>query len=477
MDIKQKVKSGLGWSAGAKFLGQMLTWSMTLIVMRLLTPGDYGLMAMASFFISFITMLSQLGLGAALIQRPELDERTLRQVSGLLLVINFGCFLLLFLVAPLIAKFFEEQRIIPVLRFLSLQFIIMSFSIIPQSLLDRNMDFRRRSTADFVSAIAGGLISLLLALNGFGVWSLVWGSLGVMVCRTVVLNFFSPFLKMPICSMRGIAQTISFGGLVTINRILWFFFAKADIFIIGKLLGQKLLGFYSVAMEMASLPMEKISPIMTQVALPAFSSIQANRQRAASHFLKAIRILSFISFPALWGISSISGELVAILLGDKWQQAAAPFQLLALVVPIRMIASIGTTAVTALGRPDICFFNGVLSAVAMSISILVGVHWKLIGVSLAWVIVFPLTFVCFLLQVRSVLEVSLKDVLTAVAKPALSAFIMYITVVMLKMFIQTNVKSIAALVCLVIDGILVYGVMILILDRHRYREALNFMRA
>jgi O-antigen/teichoic acid export membrane protein len=476
MDLRKKVLTGLGWSAGARFLGQLITWAITIIVMRLLTPGDYGLMAMAGVFIFFLTLLNELGLGAALIQRQEIDETTLRQTFGMLWVINFSLFLILLLIAPLIGSFFHEQRVVPIIRLLSIQFIMMPFAIIPQSLLTREMNFKGISIIDFVSAIAGSLITLILALSGFGVWSLVWGSMAVVVSRTIGLNVISSYLHIPIFSFKGMAQTITFGGYVTISRILWGFYTQADTFIIGKLLGKELLGFYSVGMTIATLPMEKVSGIINQVAFPAFSRIQNDSQKASSHFLKAVRVMSFLAFPVLWGMSSIAPELVAVLLGDKWKLAVLPFQLLSLVIPIRMISNLMSPAVMGLGRPDIEFFNLLFASVVIPIGILIGVHWGLLGVSLAWVILYPLVFLRYVSRVVRVLEIRMVDVFLAMARPVLGAFIMYAAVMGIRAVLGTDAEGIWYLVLLIICGAMVYGGMIVTLHRDGFREVWELTR-
>ena len=476
MDLRQKVILGLRWSAGARFLSQLLTWTITIIVMRLLTPEDYGLMAMAGIFVGYLAMLNELGLGAAVIQTHDLDETSLRAVFAFLLIISFSLFLFLFLVAPFIAAFFNEQRVVPIIRVLSTQFIVTSFAIIPQSLLQREMYFKKTSIVDFASAMAGSVTTLMLALNGWGVWSLVWGTMAINVCRTAGLNFFSPYLRVPRLSFKGMGQILSFGGYVTINRTLWFFFTQVDILIVGKLLGKELLGVYSVAMNLASLPMEKVSGLINQVAFSAFSRIQTDHQKVGSYFLKEVRVMSFFAFPVLWGISSIAPELVASLLGDKWHLSTVPLQLLCVVIPIRMIANLMNPAVMAIGRPDISFFNILSASVAIPIGIMIGVHWGLLGVCLAWVIVFPLVFLYNLSRVVTVLRIRLLDVLSTMARPALAASTMYASIMAFKMLFGTNVESIVNLVLLIIGGAMVYGGMVITFHRHGCREVLGLIR-
>ncbi len=476
MDLREKVLSGLCWSAGVRFMGQLITWAITIIVMRLLTPEDYGLMAMAGVFISFLALLNELGLGAAMIQKQKVDETSLRQTFGLLLISNSCLFLLLLLIAPLIGYFFHEERVVAIIRLLSAQFIMMPFGIIPQSLLAREMNFKKISVVEFVSAIAGSLITLMLALNGFGVWSLVWGSMTIILLRTVGLNFVCPYLHGPRFSLKGMRHTISFGSYVTLVRALWFFFLQADVFIVGRIMGKELLGFYSVAMNLATLPMQKVSGIINQVAFPAFSSIQAEPLRVASHSLKAVRIMSFFAFPLLWGISCIAPEIVSVVLGNKWHQAIVPLQLVSLIVPFRMIINLLDPAVMGLGRPDVTFSIVLFNSIVMPLAILIGTRWGLLGVSLAWVLVFPPVLLRNLYRLVSVLEIELSDVLSAMARPLLATSIMYAAVMGMKMVLGPGTESINHLLLLIITGVIVYGGMIVYLCKEVFREVLGLIR-
>ena len=476
MDLKKKVITGFCWSAGGRFLSQLITWAITLIVIRLLTPADYGLMAMAGIFTGFLALLNELGLGAALVQGEDFEKHFLRKVFGLVFTVNFFLFMLLLFAAPLIASFFKEQRITPIIRVLSFQFIMMGLSTIPQSLLMRAMNFKKISVVDFVSGIVGSLTTLILALMKGGVWSLVWGSLASNFVRTIGLNLIQPSVRFPRFSFNGMRQIMSFGGYVTIGRILWYFYNQADIFIIGKLLGKDVLGFYSIGMELASLPMDKISGILNQIAFPAFSSIKKDPEKVKGHFLKSVRIISFTAFPVLWGISSISQEIVAILLGDKWRLAALPLQLLSLLIPFRMLSNITYPVLMGLGRPDIVFLNVLLYAVVMPLAILIGVQWGIFGVCIAWLLVFPFAFLWNLFRVIAILDIEFIDFLTAIYRPILASLSMYIIIIAIKLSLGIDTTNIGSVVMLITTGILVYSGMILTLNKEGCREMLGLIK-
>ncbi|HPJ67664.1 MAG TPA: lipopolysaccharide biosynthesis protein [Desulfobacteraceae bacterium] len=475
MNLRQKVLSGLYWSAGLRFLGQLMTWIITIVVMRLLSPQDYGLMGMAGIFIVFLGMVNELGLGAALIQKREVSDNMIRQMFGLLILVNFCLFLLCILAAPLVASFFEEEKLVPLIRLISVQYIFASFTIIPQSILDRDMRFKEKSIVELISAIAGSLATLLCALNGFGVWSLVWGSLALIFYRTIGFNVIQPSLRLPKFSFKGMRNIISFGGYVTITRILWTLYSQADVIIVGKLLGKHLLGFYSVALTLASLPMQKVSGILNQVAFPAFSTVQTDISQVTSHFLKTLRMMSLIAFPVLWGISSIAPDLVRLMLGEKWSLAIVPLQVLSLVIPVRMMSNLMSPALLGLGHADVNFSNVIRLISILPVSLLIGSHWGIIGVSIAWTTIFPVVFLLNLSRMIKTLGIALREALAVMIKPVFSAIVMYVSVIVIKIS-MLSVDPIIRLPVCVFAGAVVYVGMILIVNREGYHEAMNLIR-
>lgn len=473
--LRKKVLLGLSWSAGLKFLGQAASWIITIVVMRKLSPQDYGLMGMAGVIITYVARINELGLGAAIIQAEVVDERIKSQIFSLLIIVNFGLFLLCFLLAPIISTFFSEPRLVPIVRLLATQFVLASFTIIPQSLIARDMLFKERSIVSLLALIAGSLTTLALALAEWGVWSLVWGSLILDFFMVAGLNLIKPCLFLPNFSLKGMGRIISFGGYVTVSRIIWAFYSQADVIIVGKLLGQRLLGFYSVAINLASLPMEKISGIINQVAFPAFASIQTDAETAASHFLKAVRLMSLMAFPVLWGISSISADLVDTLLGDKWVNVVVPLQTISLVIPVRMVSNLMSPMLLGLGRADVQLFNVIVYSLVLPIGFLLGTRWGIAGVSMVWTTMFPLAFLFNMSRAVRVVKMSLYDVIRQMIVPFAAAVIMYIAVGFLRAGIPDTNQIIRLILC-IIAGAVVYTSLIIIFAKDSYREALALIR-
>jgi len=356
------------------------------VVIRLLSPADYGLLAMASVFVVFLSMFSDLGLGQALVQGAKVTDTHLRRIFAAVLVVHSFLAVLLALFAPLIGAFFGEPAVTRIVQTLSLQFVIAAFGVIPDAQLQREMEFRKRSLIDLAAAVAGALSTLALALAGNGVWALVAGTLVAQSMRVLGLNWAAPSLCRPEFSLQGVRAYFRFGGHLTLSQLLWFVMTQADVFIAGRWLGKEAVGVYSTAMHLASLPSQRISGLINQIAFPAFSRMQDDPRRVGANTLLGVRLLALIGFPVFWGMSSIAPEIVRVVLGHRWLDALIPLQLVATVMPIRPLSNFVPTAVQALGRSDVLLGNAVIVSGVMLTAFLVGVQWGLLGLVMAWMV-------------------------------------------------------------------------------------------
>ena len=208
--LKQQVMKSLAWLGGLKYSGQIITWCITIYVIRLLNPSDYGLMAMAQVCIGFLTMVSELGFGAAIVQRKKIDEHELKNIFGFVLLTNTGLAIVLLAVSPFLAEYFSEPRLVPIFKVLSVNFILLSLYLIPQAILLRNMDFRSKSIVDLIVALFSATTVLILALYGYGVWALVWGAITIHLVSVFGYNIFSHTLILPNFSFKGMKKFFYF---------------------------------------------------------------------------------------------------------------------------------------------------------------------------------------------------------------------------------------------------------------------------
>ena len=456
LTLRHQILSGLRWSAGVRLGGQLFTWAVTLVVVRLLSPEDYGLLSMAMVFIGFLSMVAEFGLGPAIVQKPDVTDAELRKAFGLVLVIHMSLCAVLALAAPLIAAFFSEPRLTLLVRVLTVVFLISAFQVLPNALLQRRMEFRRRSLNDFVATILGSVTTLAGALLSWGVWALVAGSFVTQLWKSVGLNLIMPYLRWPDLRFVGVRQLLVFGGNLSITNILWFLFSQADVVIGGKWLGKELLGFYTVAAHLASLPNQRISGIINQVAFPAFARMQDDLPKVGASLLKGVRILSFISFPALWGLASVAPEFVSVILGGKWQPAVPTLMVVALVMPLRMVSNFVPTAIQGVGRSDVVLKTVIFATVVAPASMLVGIQWGLIGLTLAWLVWAPLVFLFSMIRSLPVVGLRTGELLRAMLGPAIASSIMVAVVLVARFLLEHRIFGSWRLAALVLVGALSY---------------------
>jgi len=457
MELGQTVRSGMRWSLGMRLLSQLFTWSITLVILRILSPGDYGLMALAAVFMEILGHISGMGLGAAIVQKKDLKQEDTDTVFGFSLLISLCISALQIGSASFVADFYDEPQLFPILCALSLLFVISSLAVVPSSLLLRDLNFKKLAITEFSTALCGSIVTLILALLGMGVWALVIGLITMRVMQLLILWYLRPYFRRPRFAFKRMLPILAFSVRVTISRILWYFYAHAAAsLIVGKVMGTVMLGFFNVALYLACLPMEKVGGIINQVAFPAFSSVQDNVDLVGRHYLKAVRILSFIAFPVFWGISSVAPELIGVFLGQKWALAEVPLTLLALVVPFRMIRNLMMPALLGLGRADIDLRNELIAMALLPVSFLVGVNWGLLGVSLVWVLVFPVVFILNMLNFIKIIQIRARDIFKAMSVPLIIGLIMGLAVNGMEVLILDSLNIHLRLLLQIGIGVTVY---------------------
>lgn len=443
--------------------------------MRLVGPEDYGLMALAAIFSAFFALLSELGLGSAVVRSQDIEPRQLRQIFGIVLLSNTSiCILVAFFIAPLASSFFGEARLELVLQVIVLQFLPAAFGVVPAALLTRDMKFQGRAVVDFASSFGGALITLAMAHWGYGVFALAWGSVAIAAIRAVGLNTLSPFVEMPLFQFSGSGTLLNFGRNVVQTQFLWFFYSQADAFIVGKVLGKHDLGIYSVSMDLASLPASRVSGILNQVVFPTLSKIQRDGGTIGKPLLKGMRGVSLLSFPVMWGISSVSPELIQAFLGEKWLEAILPLSLLCLIMPLRVLSPLMHNGLYAVGRADVSFqITGVTAAVMCS-AFLVGVQFGLIGLSLAWVLVFPVVFMFNLLRAGKYLNLGAMEIISTLFRPALASGLMFVAVTITRQVLPWS--HLFNLMILVMAGMFTYSLFTFTFNSEGLQDARNMIR-
>ena len=471
----RKAISALRWAAAAKLVVQITSWAGTLVVVRLLAPTDYGLMAKISVVCTIPSAIAELGLAASIVSAAKLVRDDLRKLYGVSLV--FGAFVTVAVAAaaPFASRLFQEPRLTWPIVVSSLNIIVAAAAIVPSALWTRDLSFRPLAKNEIAVGIVTTTCTLLLAWLGAGVWALVLGTLVGGIARSAGLLRLGERVA-PVFSASGISEHLKFGLTVVGNRVSYFLVSQSDVIIGSALLSTIEIGQYTVALQLATLPMAKVMGTINQIALPAIARQKDAPSRVCQTLLKSTSLISVAAFPALWGISAVAPELVHVLLGEKWLPVIPALTILPLVVPIRMICGVMFTASLALGNRRLDLRNTIVNSILLPGGFFVGAHWGLVGLCSAWLVSVPLAYSVSMPGVLSFTGVRPRDLLAECAPPAFAAGVMYAAVAGLRVALG-ELPAVVMLLALCAAGGLVYLAVIACISRRHLISARGFVRS
>jgi len=390
--LQAQVISGLKWTFLLRALAQVFTWLSTIIVIRFLSPEDYGLKALVGIAFSLFIVLSTVAIESIIIRNKDIEQDGVASIFGVSIILNIALFIISLLIAPLIADYYQQEILQTVMIVMSFAFIIMPFKSVPFALLARRMEFKKRSLIDLFSAVVSSLICLGLAYNGAGVWALVVGQLSMIIFQILLYLYYVNWICIPSFSVPYFRKVFEYGSGVLISALVWMMCWRLDVFIGGKFLSLEQIGAFAVALHLASLPTEKVMPLLNQIAFPAFSKLQDSEKELKYYFKKSSRLVFSVLFPMCVILSLTSEYLVSLIFTDKWENLAVPLSVLALAVPFKALITMYVPIYNAVGKPKVSMTNGIISSVIFSVSIFVGVQFGLLGLCFSWLVAAPITY-------------------------------------------------------------------------------------
>ena len=396
-NLVERAMSAFRWVAALRFLGQLISWLSTIFVIRFLAPEDYGVIALAEVFRTFFVLFSNVGFSQGLMKVDHLNDSLIRKTVGLLFSINFLLFALQFSLAPYAAQFYDNQDLETVLRVLAFTYLLIPWSAVPSSLVARNLDHKKTSKVTFFTDVLAACLSLTLAYLGFGYWALVAAVLFTAVFNCLWFNRLIEYPRMPQFSMRGMEALFTFGALVALSEIIFVAYSQIDIVIMGRFFDIAEIGFYGVAVQLATMLLAKTVPLFNVVAFPAFARINAIDGDSNDYLVTALRFASILVFPVFLGVAMVAEDLIGVVLGDTWVQIAGIFSIVVVTVPLRIISYVTSPAVLAAGGARINMENSFVTLLVLIVAIFALIPFGLRGVAVAWSIgsltIFSLTMV------------------------------------------------------------------------------------
>ncbi len=325
----------------------------TIILARLLSPEDFGLLALAIVVTSIIALFQDLGLAHALIQRREHMEEAADVIFWSGLVLGIFWYGAIFISAPFAAYYFHDERVISVLRIIGISFVVNPFGIVQKTSLTKELHFKELFYLNLIPTVVPGIVSIILAIEGFGVWALVLGSLMSPISSVVIVWFKIPWRPRWRYNLSIAKEMLGFGGFVSAESFLGWGITKIDNLFVGRFLGARQLGIYNMGWNVGFWPAQNLSVPIINIAYPMFSKLQQDMHTVRKHYLKIIELISLVSFPLGILIALTAHMFVPLLLGNRWMDAIPIIQLLSIIGILASIVWINPQIYRAIGRPDI----------------------------------------------------------------------------------------------------------------------------
>lgn len=476
LDLRRTVLKGLVWTGVQKWVSQAITFALGVVLIRLLEPTAFGLVALASVFIAFAGLFVDQGMSDAIVQKADLQPEHLDTAFWATLSISAVMTVATIAAADVIAGFFREPQLAPVLRWLSLGFVFSGLNSTQHAILRRNLAFKKLATRTLLSSLVGGLVAVAMAWWGFGVWSLVGEQLVARSVNTFVLwrvSGWQPGLRV---SRSHFGELFRFGLSVLGTNVLTIVNRRSDDFLIGYFLGTTALAYYNVAYRMLLMMTDLFIGVSSSVSFPTFSRLQDDPARARRAFYTATQYTGLVAFPAFVGMSVLAPELVYGVFGEKWAASIPVMRVLAYIGLLQSVFYFNATIITAMGKPSWRFGLALTNAIANLVAFSIAVRWGIVAVAQAYVIRGWLLSPLPLSAVHRLIGLDFKRYLSQYAAPLAGSAVMAVAVVAAKHLLNGAAPLLVLLPGYVLFGALVYAVTIFVAAPATSRQALSLAR-
>ena len=426
MSIKTEMLHGVVWSAIEKYSGLLVQLLITAVLARLLTPTDFGVIAIATVITTFFNMFTDMGIGAAIVQNQTLTREDLRSLFSFSVYAGVILAVLFFFSSYLISSFYDNALLLPICQLLSLNLLFAAWNMVPNALIRKAKRFKFIAVRSFALLVVCGILSVSVALVGGGVYSLlitpILSSLAIFLVnyRQYPIKFSLSVRK------KSLAKVFSFSIFQFLFSFVNYFSRNLDKLILGKYYSMSDLGYYEKSYRLMLLPMNYVTNVVTPVMHPILTTLQDDYAQLADKYNKILRLLLVISFPLGAFLYFSADDIIVVVFGSQWMAAVPVFQILSISLPLQMVLSTTGSIYQAANQTRWLFYTGLINtAITVVGFILAAIFFRDIqAMAWAWDITLLINALdSFSILYLLVLKQSLRPLLQSFGYPALSAFI------------------------------------------------------
>ena len=471
-DIKHSVSSGFFWSFGERILAQGVSFLVSIILARLLLPAEYGIVAIVLVYINIANVFVSNGFGESLIQKKDatiLDFSTIFWCSQLLAWVLCG---VIFISSPFIAGYYSNELLVPVLRVLSLKLPLASINTIQHAYVSRHMQFKKFFWSTLGGTIVSGIVGILFAYHGFGVWALVAQYLTNSTIDTIVLFFTIAWKPTFEFSKESAKKLISFGSKMMLAGLINTVYSEMQSLVIGKRYTADDLAYYKRGGQFPSLFITNINTAVGKVLFPAMSNTNG-KQEIRNMTRRSMQVTAYLICPLMFGLIGIAEPLVKVLLTNKWLPCVPYLQLLCLAYVLQPIQTANCQAIKALGRSDIYLNMEIVKKVFGIALLIVSINYGVQAIAISFVVSVLVSTIISCYPNRKLLEYTYSDQIKDLYPSFLLALFMLIIIYPIK-YLPLN--SVVLLLLQIFAGVVSYVGLSVLTKNQTFTYLLNFVK-
>lgn len=450
---KNKVISSLFWKFFERVGTKIVSLIVSIILARILAPSDYGLISLITIFITISNVFIESGFGTALIQKKDADELDFSTVFYFNVLVSILLYVILFLLAPVIAQFYNNIILIPIIRVLGFSLIISGLKSVQNAYISKNMLFKKLSVSTILGTFLSAVIGIYMAYHEYGVWALVAQQLSSVFVTTLLLWFIVKWRPIRRFSLERLKRLFDFGWKLLCSSILEKVYNELYGLVIGKIYDVESLAFYNKGQQFPALIAENVDGTISSVSLPTLSSYQDNKDKMKNMLRKAITTSSFILFPMMMGLAVVATPVISIVLTDKWLPAVPVLQLLCISYSFMPIHTANLQAINALGRSDIFLKLEIIKKIFGIIILIISIPFGIYAMAVAQIVTAAISSFINAYPNKKLLNYSYKEQCKDIIPAFLITIIMVVVIYPMKFFIKRNF---ILLVVQIVSGIVVY---------------------
>lgn len=373
--LKNKAVRGAKWSFIDNIASSGVTFLVGLVLANLLTPTEYGIMAIITIFIAVSTSIVDSGFSNALIRKVHIERVDYNTVFFFNLVVSFVLYIVLYVAAPAISIFFKEAVLTEVLRVIGWVLVVNALAIIPRTILVKKIDFKTQTKVSVISSVVSGVVGIGMAITGWGVWSLVWQQLSRQMMNTLFLWVFCKWIPVWEFSMKSFKELFNFGYKLLFSGLLDTIYKEIYYVVIGRFYSAADLGQYTRAQQFNIIFSSNLTSVVQRVSYPVLSSIQEEPERLREAYRRVIKLTMLVAFACMLGLAAVAKPLILILIGEKWLPAVSYLQIICFSGMLYPLHAINLNILQVKGRSDLFLKLEIIKKIIAVGPIVVGIFY------------------------------------------------------------------------------------------------------